>query len=168
MGDEYKTTSVKMVHVPIVSVVSKTKNEIVQEIIRSKQHESVVETVGNDALHMMSSKELEKKAQDVEKEHELKVDMESAMLLHGNDDEMQGKQQAMKVRGENVGGALGTVMGNLVSSNVDALEEPEVVVEEEEEKNEKKEMMTGATGSGDGGSTGGSTGSSTGEEGGLV
>lgn len=56
---------------------------------------------------------------DVEKEHELKVDMESAMLLHGNDDEMQGKQQAMKVRGENVGGALGTVMGNLVSSNVE-------------------------------------------------
>ena len=99
--------------------------------------------------------------------------MESAMLLHGNDDEMQGKQQAMKVRGENVGGALGTVMGNLVSSNVDALEEPEVVVEEKEEK---KEMMTGATGSGDGGSTGGSTesstggstGGSTGEEGGLV
>ena len=102
--------------------------------------------------------------------------MESAMLLHGNDDEMQGKQQAMKVRGENVGGALGTVMGNLVSSNVDALEEPEVVVEEKEEKEEKKEMMTGATGSGDGGSTGGSTesstggstGGSTGEEGGLV
>merc|ERR1712166_1594161 len=136
---------------------------------RSKQHESVVETVGNDALNTVNSKELEKKAKDVEKEHELKVDMESAMLLHGNDDEMQGKQQAMKVRGENVGGALGTVMGNLVSSNVDALEEPEVVVEEKEEKEEKKEMMTGATGSGDGGSsTGGSTGGSTGEEGGLV
>ena len=65
--DEYKTTSVKMVHVPIVSVVSKTKNEIVQEIIRSKQHESVVETVGNDALHTMSSKELEKKAQGKKK-----------------------------------------------------------------------------------------------------
>ena len=65
--DEYKTTSVKMVHVPIVSVVSKTKNEIVQEIIRSKQHESVVETVGNDALNTMSSKELEKKAKGKKK-----------------------------------------------------------------------------------------------------
>ena len=54
---------------------------------------------------------------DVEKEHELKVDMESAMLLHGNDDEMQGKQQAMKVRGEMEIDSLDIQWGEMSGNN---------------------------------------------------
>ena len=114
----------------------------------------------------MFLQELESKR--IEKEHELQTDMESALLLHGGDDELSNVKQARKERGENIVGAIGTVMTNVMSSNVKELEVP-VDVEED-----VSAMATGSTGSsgggsGDSGATGGgATGGEDGVEDALV
>ena len=55
---------------------------IVRDIVASKVHAPLVETVGKG----WSSAALSKQAKEVEQKHEWMSDMASAMLLHGNDE----------------------------------------------------------------------------------
>ena len=88
----YTTTHVKMLALPVVRVEDKTKPDIVRDIVASKVHAPLVETVGKG----WSSAALSKQAKEVEQKHEWMSDMASAMLLHGNDEgEWMGRGERM-------------------------------------------------------------------------
>ena len=49
--------------------------------------------------------------------------MKSALLLHGSDNELNNINEARKIRGENIQGAIGTVMTNVLSSNIKSIDD---------------------------------------------
>jgi hypothetical protein len=164
----YKTISLQMMKKPFVTYEQKTKEDVVNEIIRSHIYTPLVETVSNtnekmDSLtlntdsslikkksmdSLLSSEILQQRSRQVEKEWELKKDMESALLLHGSDEDLTHMKEALKVRGENVGSALGTVLGNdmPMEDSEDVSKDKSEDVSEDKSEDVSEDLRVGGTG----------------------